>query len=147
MCEQVFIEWITITRHGRPSSEFCISLRPVFMCLTVPKWVLHRRKVFSRFLIIKFVFSSLCLSPKLINDAFELARYAYSNYEIAIDIAAYLQNEIEYAPWSVAFKYFERILPRFKPHELHIFEVTQDILVANFNWKDTLKYNLRWILV
>lgn len=63
---------------------------------------------------------------KLLNDVFELARYSYTNYKNAINIAGYLQNEIDYAPWAVAFKYFEQLLPRFKPSDLFVFEVSAD---------------------
>lgn len=64
---------------------------------------------------------------QLINDVFELARYSYTNYKNAINLVDYLQNEIDYAPWGAAFKYFERLLPRFKPNDLYIFET--------FGWK------------
>lgn len=60
---------------------------------------------------------------QLINDVFELACYSYTNYKNAINLVDYLQNEIDYAPWKVAFKYFEQLLPRFKPNDLFIFEV------------------------
>lgn len=122
---QAFIEWIMMMRHGRLSPEFYISLLSVFMFLIVLKWVWKsssKPENEPKIVSVEFFFYFF-LSPKLINDAFGLARHSYSNYEIAIEIAAYLENEIEYAPWSVAFKYFERILSRFKLNELHIFEV------------------------
>lgn len=76
--------------------------------------------MFTFFIIFTFV-------NQLINDVFELARYSYTNYKNAINLADYLQNEIDYLPWGAAFKYFEQLLPRFKPNNLHIFEVCANI--------------------
>jgi aminopeptidase N len=39
---------------------------------------------------------------QLIDDALNLARGSYLNYDIALDVTKYLSHETEYVPWKAA---------------------------------------------
>lgn len=39
----------------------------------------------------------------LLNDAFSLAEATQLDYSVALDLTRYLDNELEFIPWSVAY--------------------------------------------
>lgn len=53
----------------------------------------------------------------------KIASDSYLNYEKALHIIHYLQNETDYIPWKAAFENFDHILNRFKSNEARPFEV------------------------
>lgn len=61
---------------------------------------------------------------KIVDDVLKLARFSYANYETAIRVVDYLQNEIEYIPWKAAFVNFDFIYARLKPSEEPLFKVS-----------------------
>lgn len=43
----------------------------------------------------------------LLDDAFNLARAGYEGYDLALDLARYLPQEVEYQPWVAACRAFD----------------------------------------
>lgn len=57
---------------------------------------------------------------QLIDDALNLARAGYLNYDSALQITKYLNEETDYIPWYAAiraFDYLDRILQGMENHD------------------------------
>lgn len=105
---------------GLLSPPFYTYHTPLLMFWIVLKWVDTKSKR-NQLWLIRFLF--LYHSYKIVDDVLNLARFSYSNYQTAILIVDYLQNEIDYIPWKAAFNNFDYILARFKPDEELLFKV------------------------
>ncbi|KAK3612374.1 hypothetical protein CHS0354_031967 [Potamilus streckersoni] len=91
--------------------------------------------------------SQCILSPAdrsgLIDDAFNLARAGYIDYELALGMTSYLDTEMDYAPWKSAaegLNFISRMLS-FTPHfglwQRYISSKASPILAKIGNWSDT----------